>query len=133
MGQILIDGHTVSSLDHLYGDRPEPFWSDQFKLARAYRQTHDDQLPPTLFWNFLEYKYSLDPARFTHYHRLAGKWISEIPPILPPVITTHSGPPGGQTGPPVMTQSTPEPATLVLLAISLVITFVFHLVVTKRK
>lgn len=96
MGTIYIDGHSYKSLTKKYESEPVSFFINQRVFAEEYRLTRDNQLPNTLFWNYLEVRRSLDHHRFDHYHPLIGHWIQEAecysftcpPPVPPPVVET---------------------------------------------
>jgi hypothetical protein len=100
----------------------EPHYSNQelryeFNLAKHYRQHHDGLLPVNAFWRHLEHRWSIDPARFEHYHPIVGRWIDENYILTNQHTITNPPPP-----PPIRETGVPEPMPFVLLLIG--ITFV---------
>jgi hypothetical protein len=85
----VVDGISYAQLTKKYDHEPVKFYAEQRSFAEEYRLTHNDNLPDTLFWNYLEARRRIDPERFDRNHHLIGLWISEIPvpveiiPVLP--------------------------------------------------
>jgi hypothetical protein len=99
----LIDGYTYKELNNLFGHRSSEFYHEQAVIAERYRKENDNQLPQTLFWDYLEARRAIDPVRFDHYHPIVGQWIADIPPPF----------------------SIAEPGSGVLLGIGLIIILIF--------
>ncbi len=94
--------------------------------AKVYREHHGGLLPDNSYWDYLRYRWSLNPIRFDHWHPIMGRWIDKdwhlrhdrhhVPP--PPECHESCPPPP----PPVCHQSmVPEPSTFILLAIGLIV------------
>ena len=111
---VAIDGHSLRSLNAAWGDRPEPFWHDELAFAARYREHHGDALPDSTFWHWLEYRRSIDPPRFDHWHPTVGRWIAEVPE------GQEIGPPPVIPPPPIAGGGTAEPGSGVLLVIAIV-------------
>lgn len=74
--------------------------------GQAYQVQHNGQLPDTPMWRLLEYRYSVNAARFTFYHPNIGRMIAQKltppppPPVVPPVTPPPVTPPSPITPPP---------------------------------
>lgn len=97
----------------------------ELRLAEQFRETHHDELPSTPFWHYLEHRWQLAPKRFGHWHPLIGRWIAEdyavrheVPPTEPQTITPP--PPIPSTG------AVPEPGSLVMLAVGIVMAWAWR-------
>ena len=132
MGHEPINVHLYLSLTKLYDSEPTSFFHHQLLIADHYRLTHNDQLPNTNFWHYLEERRSINPHRFDHYHPVIGRWILEIPtvpsiPCVPPVCITLPCMPAYKPPNPGVVA---EPASGILIAIGIVIVGI--LLVTQR-
>lgn len=113
--------------------------------AQAYQAANNNQLPDTRAWRMLEYRYDINPSRFTFFHPNVGRmielertppppaeqivdgWEGQPPPIIPPVdggtpVIPPLNPPIGQEidppgNPPP--QVVPEPGSLLMLAVAI--------------
>ncbi len=66
----------------------------QISAGQAYQASHSGQLPNTPVWRMLEFRYSVNAARFSHYHPNVAQMIqikntiptpsAPVPPITPP-------------------------------------------------
>lgn len=117
MGHVMIDGHTYNQLNNLFGDRSSEFYHEQTMFAGHYRLEHNDNLPNTLFWNYLEARRSLNPERFDHYHPIVGEWIKDIP-LVPPIIPPITPP---IIPPPIIPSFIGEPGSGILLGIGIIV------------
>lgn len=132
MGSVLIDGYKYSALNYVYAHVSEQFHDDQFEFARHYRHTHDGQLPPDLFWEYVTYKHDLDPHRFDHYHHIICKWIEEVPHhgrqthSPPPATTSSTSFPPGHT-------SVDEPASWVLFMAAVILGCTLTIIRRRKK
>lgn len=99
------------------------FLREEFAFGLRYREHHDGQLPGTPFWRYLEARYDLDPARFTHWHPRVGHWIHEA--HHPGQGMSPSRPSTGQPSPPPEGSQSlvPEPGSGLLFGIGLIIVF----------
>lgn len=147
MGHVSISHHEYEKLNQVFDHESTQFYYHQFELAKDYRLSHDDQLPQNKFWDYLTYRHDLNPARFDHFHERVGKWIEESETVIPPVVTLPYCPivpPECTPSTPVMPPSlgggfpvvTPEPSSMVLLAIAVIVGGVFiitsHYLIKKR-
>ena len=103
----LIDGYTYKELNNLFGHRSSEFYHEQAIIAVQYRKENDNNLPNTLFWDYLEARRAIDPVRFDHYHPIVGQWIADIPSVVM------------------------EPGSGVLLGIGLVIILIINLIIKR--
>lgn len=120
-------------MSHINPDPPFPltadFLAEMRHNAEHYRESHDDLLPPTKAWHYLEARYEVDPARFTRWHPLIGKWIKQDlghvafcpAPTLPsiPVDPVYCG--STVTVEPNVVLPAPEPCSLTLWATAIVV------------
>jgi hypothetical protein len=116
MGYLVVEfngkDYSYKHLNEVYIHEPKEFFIKQFEFAAHYRMKHDNNLPHTLFWTYVEFKRDLNIKRFDHYHPVIGEWISEVP--LPP--------------PPPPPPPIPEPYSALLISIGIVGIFLY-----KRK
>jgi hypothetical protein len=87
-------------------------------------------LPQSPLVSYLEWRRSLDPTRFDHYHPRIGALIAQdlatvstnalpappLPTVLPPVLVRDTGNPPPVLVPAPQTVPTPEPNTAIILA-----------------
>ena len=50
--------------------------------GQAYQATHDGELPDTPMWRMLEFRHSLNSARFDHWHPNVGLMLERDAPVL---------------------------------------------------
>lgn len=117
--RITVDGHSLASLNHRFGDDPHGLFSAQDRFAEHYRATHDNALPHTLFWAWLTARHDLDPARFDHWHPMVGRWIEQSR------HQAHCGHRGVSCSPVTYVPSccpgaVPEPAGWLLVAVGMI-------------
>jgi hypothetical protein len=126
MSHVSISQQEFNHLTKVYDHESTAFFHHQDKLAEEFRLTHNDQLPDTQFWHYLEQRHAINPIRFDHYHPMIGRWIEEVPvstPLPPPVTMTPPPNPG-----PPQAGSVPEPTSVVLLGVAMVLVAMFLLV-----
>jgi hypothetical protein len=133
MGHEPINGHSYASLTKKYDNESTEFYHQQDKIAESYRLTHNDNLPDTTFWKYLEERRSIDPSRFDHYHKMVGKWIMEIPkpPECFPVGSMCIPPPPNNNGMPGPAAA--EPSSSVLLALGIILMGTIMTIVRSTK
>lgn len=113
-----------------FGHASTQFYAHERVTVSHYRESHNDLLPNTPFWKYLEYRHDIDPIRFDHYHPLMGRWIEQYEKIIgscpavlmPPVVIPVIPPPVGS---PYRVASVPEPSSAVLLSIAVICGAVF--------
>ena len=99
-------------------------WAAEEKIAEAYRATHDDHLPPTPFWLYVDehYELAVDTGhldRFEHWHGWKitcweeRNYAPTAPICIPsiPVVPVAPEPP--------MAGSVPEPASIGMLGLGI--------------
>lgn len=114
-----VDGIPLAKLNELF-DHPHTPWFDHVvHEGTIYAQLHNNELPNKLVWDFFKFRHDLAPHRFDHWHPHLGKLIerSEQPHgcedthvVVPPI--------------PCDSTSTPEPSSLLLGFIAIVIYFI---------
>lgn len=107
--------------------KPEPL-AELRHQAIEYREHHGGLLPETKPWHYLEKRWEINPSRFSHWHPLLGRWITEdwnlrhqIPII--PLIPHEIPDPGHCIEVPechLKPVVTPEPSSSVLVVIGLI-------------
>ena len=122
-------------------------WRAEEHIAETYRSVHDDRLPETPFWNWVNRHY-LDAvetghlARFEHWHGpLVTSWEEQdhaplsmpvIPPVIPPeCVPTVPVPPIGGQAP--GTPTVPEPSSVLLLGLGVAMLWVCLLRGMRRR
>jgi len=80
--------------------------------GQAYQAQNGGQLPDTPVWRMLEFRYSLNTARFTYFHPNVARMIEQKltpPPVAPPPVA----PPPVEPPPPITPPITPPPAIVI--------------------
>jgi hypothetical protein len=77
------DSLDYKELNALFGHRSTAFYHEQALIAARYRKTHDNALPSTPFWEYIELRRAINPVRFDHYHPIIGQWVRDIPSSIP--------------------------------------------------
>ncbi|APW63393.1 hypothetical protein BSF38_04959 [Paludisphaera borealis] len=75
--------------------------------GQAYQSTHDGRLPDTAMWKMLEFRHSLNPSRFDHWHPNVALILENREPVgfqsvrvlQPHRWMGHMRGPGGRTRP----------------------------------
>lgn len=119
----------------------------QIFAGQAYAATHGGSLPDTRFWREMEFRRSLNPARFDHWHHNIG-WMLEHDgnhasrPIRPhswvgrmrgPAVPIVPQRPVEPTTPILNPRTIPEPASLATLSISLALWLAAAFILGRRE